>query len=185
METSNKLGRSLTILLLITLSLLAIPFIAMQFTSEVNWTAGDFIGMGILIFIIGLGYVLISRTSGNIFYRMATALMIGTTFLMIWINLAVGLIGAGPHTGNVMYAGITAVLLVGIVLSRFTAAGLARGMYATVLALVLHTLIAFSLDMQDLPGSSTIEILGINGFFTLLYLLAGLLYRNAKLSASK
>ncbi len=160
-----------------TILLLMVPLVAMQFTNEVNWSAGDFILMGALLFGTGSILVLVLRQSDNMVFRAAVTVAIGTTFLMIWANLAVGLIGAGPNPGNLMYAGVIAVLFVGIYLSKFKAVGLEYAMYATALALVVHTIIALITGMQHYPSSSVLEIVGVNLFFMAPYAVAGLLFR--------
>jgi hypothetical protein len=105
--------------------------------------------------------------------------MIGASFLMIWANLAVGLIGSGPNPGNLMYAGVIAVLLMGIYLSKFKAAGMERTMFATALALIMLTGIALLMNMQAYAGSSVLDIVGINIFFATPFIIAGLLFRYA------
>jgi uncharacterized membrane protein len=81
------------------LTLLAIPFIVMQFTDQVNWSLFDFILMGILLLALGFGIHLISlKTKTNrqkiIFITVAVLL-----FLLIWGELAVGIIGS-PFAGD-------------------------------------------------------------------------------------
>ena len=81
------------------LTLLAIPFIGMQFTNQVNWSLFDFILMGILLLALGFGIHLISlKTKTNrqkiIFITVAALL-----FLFIWGELAVGIIGS-PFAGD-------------------------------------------------------------------------------------
>src|SRR4051812_20723011 len=106
MEKQKNLSRSIYWVALVTAAILSIPLLAMLFTNEVNWNVLDFIIMGILIFCTGFSYVLLTRYSPNIIQRAAVALAIGSTFLLIWVNLAVGLIGSGPNAANLMYIGI-------------------------------------------------------------------------------
>jgi hypothetical protein len=160
-----------------TLLILSIPFIAMQFTPEVNWSAGDFIIMGILIFATGSAYVLLTRYTPNFIQRAAYGAAIGTTFLMVWANLAVGLIGAGPNAGNLMYIGVVAVVLVGTFLSKFTARGMEWVMMGAAFSLILLAVVALLANMQAYPGSSVGEIIAVNAFFMFLYLIAALLFR--------
>jgi hypothetical protein len=184
MQAQRNFFQSIPGVAVITASLLAIPLIAMQFTNQVNWSVGDFVIMGILLFTTGSAFVIITRHTANLANRAAFAAAIGSTFLMIWANAAVGLIGAGPHWGNFMYAGVVATVLIGTYLSRFTAQGMERTMFATSFTLLLVAAIALMANMDEYPGSSVVEILAVNGFFCALYFVAGLLFRYVSFSQS-
>lgn len=169
---------------LITGLILMIPLIAMQFSNEVNWDATDFIVMGALLFGTGSAYVLLTRQLPNLVNRLAFASAIGSTFLLIWVNLAVGLIGGGPNAGNLMYIGVVAVALVGTYLSNFTAKGMGHAMLATAFAIMIVAVIALLTGMQNYPGSSVGEIIGVNAFFAFLFLVSALMFRFAALQQS-
>ena len=177
MERQVKFYQSIPAVALGTVLLLIVPLVAMQFSDEVDWSIIDFIIAGALLFGTGTLFVLVMRAPENIIYKCAMVLTIGTTFLLIWANLAVGLIGSGPNPGNLMYIGVLAVLIVGIYLSRFKAAGLERAMFATALALALVAVIALLTGMHNHPQSSVMEIIGVNLFFITPYVLSGLLFR--------
>lgn len=179
MEKQRKFYRSILIVALATALILMVPLVAMQFTEEVDWNIPDFIVMGALLFGTGFSFVLLTRSAPNVAYRAGVALGIGTAFLMVWTNLAVGLISSGPNAGNLMYAGVLAVGFIAAMLSGFKAAGMERAMYATALALVLHSVIALLAGMQEYPGSSVTAITGVNGFFATLFAVAGLCFRYA------
>ena len=68
--------------------------------------------------------------------------------------------------------------VIGIFRSRFRAAGMAEAMYAVTLAIVLVAGIALVTGMDRYTGSSMGEILGVNGFFAILFLVARLLFRH-------
>ena len=76
---------------LAAVSLLLIPLIAMQFTDEVKWTAIDFITMGALLLITGTGIELIRRKNKNVRKRMLYIAICVIIFLLIWVELAVGI----------------------------------------------------------------------------------------------
>lgn len=180
MKKQKTLQQSTLIVGLITLLLLSVPLVAMQFTDEVNWSPFDFVIMGLLLFGTGFIYMLILRYSPGFLYSVGATVAIGTTFLMIWANLAVGLIGDGPNPGNLMYFGVLATIIAGTALSHLTSKGMARTMYATAGALVLHTGIALLSGMQDYPHSSLESIVGVNAFFATLFAVAGLLFQYAE-----
>ena len=71
--------------------LLLIPLVAMQFTSEVNWSRGDFVVMGVLLFTTGLGITFVLTTVHTTRRRLALIAVIVAVFLYIWAELAVGI----------------------------------------------------------------------------------------------
>jgi len=90
--------RLIAILLTIAV-LLLIPLIAMQFTDEVNWTLSDFVVMGILLLGTGLMCELLLRKVKKIGYRVVLVGIVLTAFLLIWLELAVGIFGT-PFAGS-------------------------------------------------------------------------------------
>ena len=93
-----KTNRFLIILLIVG-ALLLIPFIAMQFSSEVVWTASDFIIMGILLLVTGLGIDLVLRKVSSSKNRLIMGGIILAVFFMIWAELAIGVFGT-PFAGS-------------------------------------------------------------------------------------
>jgi hypothetical protein len=96
MITQNK--RLIGIVLTVAL-LLLIPLVAMQFTSEVNWNMFDFIVAGVLLLGTGLLCELVMRKVKKIEYRIAICGTLLVAFLLIWIELAVGIFGT-PLAGS-------------------------------------------------------------------------------------
>ena len=91
--------KRLIIILLISLFLLLIPLIAMQFTDEVNWTTIDFIIAGGLLFGAGLTTEIVMRKIKNLNYKVGLLGAILIIIILIWIELAVGIFGT-PFSGN-------------------------------------------------------------------------------------
>ncbi|MEX2478297.1 MAG: hypothetical protein WD357_07660 [Gracilimonas sp.] len=179
MNTNQKFSRSVAILTLITGSILLIPLIAMQFTSDVDWSLSDFILMGGLIFCTGFTYLFITRKAEEIAYRVAIAFALLTGFLLIWVNLAVGIIGSEDNLINLWYFGLIAIGLIGGFITRFEAKGMTYTMFAMALAQGLIAVFALMRGMQNDPVSPIVEIVGVNGFFITLFVLSALLFRYA------
>ena len=109
METKRNSTKNIIRIVLVTVLILMVPFLAMQLqvslpdpggsSGKVNWTLGDFIVMGSLLIGTGLSYELIARKLGNATQRAILAIVILVAFLLIWIELAVGLFGS-PFAGN-------------------------------------------------------------------------------------
>lgn len=98
MYAMNKNKRLVKILIAVPI-LLLIPFFAMQFSSEINWTVFDFLVMGILLTITGVVLEMILRKVPNRENRIALIAIILIAFLLIWAELAVGIFGS-PLAGS-------------------------------------------------------------------------------------
>lgn len=92
-------NKRLFIILLAIMALLMIPFIAMQFTNEVNWTLSDFVVAGVLLLTTGLIAELIMRKIKKINYRILLLFVLIIILLLIWAELAVGVFGT-PFSGS-------------------------------------------------------------------------------------
>ena len=93
------MNKSLKIILLTVISLLLIPFIAMQFTDEVNWSVYDFLIAAILLLVTGFIIDLVIKRTKNVRNRIVILVLIIAVFLLIWIEIAVGIFDT-PISGN-------------------------------------------------------------------------------------
>lgn len=123
-------------------ALLLLPLFAMQFTNEVNWGAGDFAFAGALIAGVGVSYELAVRATGSKAYRAAVGVALAAAFLLVWANVAVGIIGSEDNPANQIYYGVLAVGIAGALVARFRPAGMAHALIATALAQVAAAVIA-------------------------------------------
>ena len=73
--------------------LLLIPFIAMLFTNEVNWTLSDFIIAAGLLLGTGLLCELVLRKVNKTENRIAICAVLLAALILIWLELAVGIFG--------------------------------------------------------------------------------------------
>jgi len=94
----NKNKRLINILLAAPL-LLLIPFIAMQFSSEVNWSFMDFLVMGVLLVCTGLMLEFVIRKVSKKNIRIVLIAITLIVFLLIWVELGVGVFGT-PFAGS-------------------------------------------------------------------------------------
>lgn len=92
-------NRRLTAIVLAVLFLLMIPFTAMQFTNEVDWSLPDFIIMGVLLLGTGLMCELVLRKVRRTGYRLLICAAVLFAFLLVWAELAVGVFGT-PFAGS-------------------------------------------------------------------------------------
>lgn len=124
-------------------TLLILPALAMRITSEVNWTASDFLFAAMLLMFIGTVIELAVRKSRPGAARAGYVIAGGAAFLTIWINAAVGIIGDDDAINRwffvLVFVGLFASLIAWFrprILS-WIAAGLAIGQYGVGIA-ALH-----------------------------------------------
>lgn len=177
MITSSKLSQSLLKLAGTTAVLLAIPFIGMQFSDEINWSTSDFIIAGLLIFISGLAYLLFTKGSSDLVFKSACALSLFSTLLMIWANLAVGLIGNEAEPINLLYFGVVILGILGTFIARLKPYAMARALYIMASGIIGITVFALISGWHEAPGSSLAEVIGVNAFFITLFIISAGLFQ--------
>ena len=79
--------------------LLAIPFLAMRFSSEVNWALGDFLVAGGLLLGAALVIETILRLVPQRRHRIMLFVVVSVLFVLLWAELAVGIFGT-PFAGS-------------------------------------------------------------------------------------
>jgi len=149
--------------------LLLLPLVAMQFNEQMDWDAGDFIFVGVVLGGVGLGLELAVRR-GNAAYRMAAAAALAAAFLIVLANGAVGMIGDGNNPYNLLFGGVIVLALAGAIVARFEPAGMARAMLAAAVAHGAVAVIGLPTDVRG--GMFSIAFAG-------LWLLAAALFRKA------
>ena len=157
-----------------------LPAIAMQFSgSSVAWGPEDFIVMGAMLGLACGSYELVARLSDRRAYRAGFGLAILTCFLLVWVNLAVGIIGSDDNPANQMYLAVLGIVIAGAVVVR----GRARGMmWVTALAAIAQAVVAgialgSSLGTED--PNWPLDLIGASGMFVLLWVGSSMLFRLA------
>ena len=150
--------------------LLLLPAVAMQFTSEVNWTVGDFLFAGLLIGVVGVTYELTVRVTRSWAHRGAVVCALAAAFLTIWAIGAVGMIGSEENAYNLLFFGVIGVALIGSLIGRFRPAGMAVAM---VVAAIAQVAVAAGGLRSDPRGAV------LSAGFACLWLLAAWLFRRA------
>ena len=160
-------------------ALLIAPAVAMQFSSEVQWTPFDFIFASVLLYGSAATADLTMRKSGSWAYRLGAGLAVLVSFLLIWVNGAVGVIGNEDNPANLMFLGVIAIAAVGAAMARFRARGMARAMWAAAIAQGAITALVpiRNWGTEDPPG--TIGLMFLIGIFAVLWSLSAALFTKA------
>ena len=155
------------------------PPVAMQFTDEVNWTTSDFVFAGVLIGGTGLTFELTLRRARSNAYRLGVCLVLAASFLTIWINGAVGIIGSENEMANLLYGLVLLVALVGSIFAGFRPLGMAWTMAAAALVHALVPVAAWALGWSSAASLLAPEVPISTAVFAAIWLAAAGLFRNA------
>ena len=74
--------------IILTVLLLLIPLMAMQFTNEVNWSKLDFIVMSLLCLTMGSLFVVFSRAAPQ--KKLLSGVILSALFIYTWLEFSVG-----------------------------------------------------------------------------------------------
>ncbi|MDP9423380.1 MAG: hypothetical protein M3Q19_11230 [Pseudomonadota bacterium] len=132
-------------------ALLLTPLVAMQFTPEVNWTAGDFVFAGIMFGTVGVVMELAARASPSLAYRAGVGFALAAAFFLIWVNLAVGIIGDENNPSNLMFFGVVLIGITGSIVARFRPRGMAVAMSVAAAAELLVGIVTFAFGLAKPP----------------------------------
>ncbi len=179
MTRRKTVYRSAVGIVLATAFILLLPLLAMLITDEVVWGPIDFAAAGALLMGTGLAYQVAARRAGSTSYRAAVGVALAAALSLVWLVLAVGVIGETGDRADLMYAGVLAVGIIGAGFARFQPDGMARALLAMALAQALVAVIALIAGKHEAPISSVSEILGLNGLFVALFIGSAWLFRRA------
>ncbi|MEO8161771.1 MAG: hypothetical protein ABI588_10155 [Arenimonas sp.] len=117
-----------------------------------NWTAGDFLVMGMMLSLACSIYELGAKLSASTFYRAGFGLCVLTGFLTAWITLAVGIISEAQEQANVLFGAVLLVGIVGSLLARFRPQGMARASFASAVTQAVVAAIAAAIEPTHPEG---------------------------------
>lgn len=165
--------------------LLLAPLVAMQFSDEVDWTPFDFMVMGAMMLAVLIPWELALRTSRDLAHLAGCALTLGGCFVLLWLTLAVGVIGSEDNAANLMFFAVIGAAVLGAVVSAVRAEGMARTLFAMAVLQVGIGAIALGAQLGTEGERWPVDVIGVTGFFTLLWLVAGVLFRSSARSAAE
>ena len=141
-----------------------------------DWDGRDFLIMGVLLALVCGGYEIATRISDSTAYRAGAAVAIGTGFLTIWVNLAVGMLGSEGNPDNLLFGLVLLTAMGGALIAGFKPQGMVRAMYAAAAVQAAMTVYA-------LVGGYS-EVVVHVGCFVLPWLLSAFLFRKAAQEAT-
>lgn len=160
-------------------ALLLVPFLAMQLGGDgVDWSLGDFVVFGVMLGTVGGGFELAVRSNGNWSYRAGAALGLLAMFLVVWANLAVGIVGNEHNPWNHLFFLALLIGIAGACVARFKASGMSAAMLVTAIALMAAYAVARLNRPEEFGAHLMVELLGTS-IFALLFVGSAALFRKA------
>lgn len=115
----------------------------------------------------------------NLSYKFAVALALILVFVLIWINLAVGIIGNEDNKANLMFVVVLIIGLIGAIKVRLQSIGMS---YVMLLLALTHIIVAV-IEMIFQFGSQgpiwPFDVIGASCLFAILWFCTALLFRRA------
>ena len=111
-------------------------------------------------------------------YRLAFFLAVLATLFILWINLAVGIIGVPENPLNLMYVGVPVIGIIGSVIMRFKANKMIKVMFAVAIAQALVGAITV-LTGIGYPPTPLLSFIIFNGILIAFWLGSGRLFKKA------
>ncbi|MBM3933380.1 MAG: hypothetical protein FJ319_03615 [SAR202 cluster bacterium] len=183
---------------------LLLPLAGELLMEDFNWGPGDFIGVGVAVFLVGVAFQLISGLMrDSLAYRAGVGIGLLGALLLFFIVPAVGAIGGEDNAANAMYLAVFAVGGVGALVARFRPTGMAITLFAAALVqatIGVIALVSVEMDPAWWGGENAVDnaitlsqifrvtlgdptpvqqILGINGMFTAMFVASALLFAAA------
>ncbi|MDE2618558.1 MAG: hypothetical protein KGL54_00215 [Sphingomonadales bacterium] len=128
-----------------------------------NWTLGDFVAAGVILGTVCIGFEIATRHTAGHAARAAAGLGLLGAFLVVWINLAVGIIGAEENRANLVFFPVLLLGAAGSLWARFQPRGMALVMTT---ATACQALMAIGLVMAGW-GAAGMLTLGIGALWAL------------------
>lgn len=113
------------------------------------------------------------------FYALGFGLMLMASLMLVWLMGAVGVLAVEGDPADRMYLAVFAIGIYGALLARFKALGMSRAALAMALAIAGIAVIALAMGLHRSPISSIYEVVGVNGIFFVMYVVASWLFAQA------
>lgn len=153
-----------------TAALVLLPLLALKAADPAAWLWADLPFAVVMVAAVGVAFEVALRVPARWAYRLGAAGALGTAFMLVWGNLAVGFAGSEDNRINIIFFAVPLVALAGGMLARFRPSGIAAALAATAAAQLVAGLVA--LAAGHFTGPLTVS-------FAALWLACALLFRRA------
>ena len=175
----NQLGKTTLRVALGALAVWIVPLVASQFFEDWHWGVAGFVRVYVLFFLTGMAIALVARRMGVWSYKAGVGLALVAGFALGWSTM-VQTADSG-HPERLWYLSVLVVGVIGALLARLKAPGLALTLFAMAATLALIAVILPSGAPPDMARRMAIG----HGVYVVLFVASALMFRHASLAASK
>lgn len=175
----DQLGKTMVRVAVGALVVLMVPIIASRVVEGWNWPARAFVLVYGLFFVTGMAYALIARKMAAWSYKAGVAVALVAGFALGWSTM-VQTADSG-HPERMWFLSVLVVGLIGALLARLRARGLALTLFAMAVTLAV---MAVTLPSGAPPEMAQRMAIG-HGVFVALFVASGLMFRHASLAGLK
>ncbi len=152
--------------------LFLVPVVAGRVAEGFAWKTGDYLIFAVML-AVACGVVEIAgRVRGDRAYLEGAAVAAGAGVGLVFVNMAVGIIGSEGQAENLLFAGVLGVVLVGSAIARLRPAGLARTMVGAAAAQIAVGAYALGSGAGVGANAWPWDVIGATVIFTGLWVLA-------------
>lgn len=172
--------------LVVTAAVLAVPAVAMALNlgipdpdsgrGVVNWGPMDFALIGLLVLGAGLLFEYAGSRGASLADRAATGIAVVAGLVLVWVNLAVGMIGDEGNPANLLYLIVLVGAIAAATIARFQSRVASVAMFATAATHAVGATIALLAGL----GPTLVA----DALFIGLWVASGMLFRRASLRSA-
>lgn len=157
---------------------MVVALVGLTLAGKLDWGVMDFVFVAVVLF-GGLGaYRFVSGRGQGRTFHLAVALSLITALSMIWITLAVGIIGSEDNQANIMYVAVLGIGLLGSIIARFRAPGMKWTMVWVTIAQFAVTILAYTIWKPE-TEQHVFSTAVLNLFYVMLFLSSAVLFHRA------
>lgn len=118
--------------------------------------------------------------TGLMAYRLGAAVALAASFLQVWMNLAVGIVGSTDNPQNQGFFGVVVAAAACAFVARLRPDGMARAMFATAgVQVLLGVMVATAPITARVDPMGAQGVLMLTGLFTVLWLTSAALFHRS------
>jgi len=152
--------------------------VGLTLAGKLDWGVMDFVFVTVILF-GGLGaYRFVSGRGQGRTFHLAVAMSLATALSMIWVTLAVGIIGSEDNQANIMYVVVLGIGLLGSIIARFRAPGMKWTMVWVTIAQFAVTILAYTIWKPETEEHVFSTVI-LNLCYVMLFLSSAVLFHRA------